>query len=164
MDSDEKKIGGGSGGDPPVDPPEDHSDIRYADGTFQRFAPHIRLEATPSSSETTTQLSLQAAGEQGMVLVQGVARTLVITGHCAGAWDANLKIPGAHVFVTDPEMTIELQHGQYGPDSQNIRLAPDGCVYVDAGTSGSILLTAGDSYISIRPAGITIKGAYVHIN
>lgn len=166
MQSNEMKPGGGSGGGGPVD----HNDMRFIDGVFQRVAPKMIFLSGPSAKMDASKIIMVAAGDGGCVKVQGSQSVNIRCGDVqdpGGAIPLSVGITGVTLYAPDAAM-IQIQRGNFGePDSQFIKLYPDGEIEINAGIDGSVTLSAGPedtSYISITPTGIVIKGPLVQIN
>jgi hypothetical protein len=175
MKFDEKRPGGGSGG-VKAKTQTDHDDIRDIEGNFKRSAKEIQLQAThwgaPAQAGMeveTSNISLQATGEKGALSAQAGQSVAIVSGVLGDDIQAPLDNPGVTVLAYEKgSMRIRLQLGSFNsPDGRSITIDDKG-VWIDAGDSGTINLTAGpesaQSYIQISPAGITISGPLVRIN
>jgi hypothetical protein len=139
-----------------------HDDIREVNGKFERDAHKITLFSRPGK-DGTSGIALLAAGEgTGRIVVQADNSTIVRTG--GTPIPESVGHSGVTVYAPDAAI-LQLQRGNFDdPGSQRVQMRPDGTIVVDAGQSGAILLSAGDSFISITPTAITIKAALVKIN
>jgi len=180
MDSDEKKIGAGSGGGPAA-----HNDVRFVDGSFARTADQVTLFAFPGKTDATeNSLELKAGGQNGLVGVYGTAQVIIRTGRQSvdSGWEPptpdESQIPeelstGTGIVLYAPgQDPIRIRRGSH-EEVQEIGLDQEGNIYLSPGLHGnlylnahlgSIYLTSGDSTIAIEPTGITIKGTLVKIN
>ncbi len=139
-----------------------HDDIKEVDGKFERDAHEITLFSKPGKDGTSGIALLAGGGGTGRIVVQADTSTIIRTGgtHIPEAVGRS----GVTVFAPDAAI-LQLQRGNFDdPNSQRVQMKPDGTIIVDAGQSGGILLSAGDSFISITPTAITIKAALVKIN
>jgi hypothetical protein len=168
MDADEKKLGGGSGGDEEAPP---HSDSKYVEGAFARRANGWIELITLPVADGTAQSMVVAAGDKGAAILQGGQRVNLISGLLAGEKMPALDNPGVTVFTMDKAGVIRLQLGYFeDPNCFSVTLDKGG-VTINAGETGSIFLRAGvhedgsaESMIQISPFGIVMKGTLTQIN
>jgi hypothetical protein len=165
MDSDEKKLGGGAGGGD-----KDHADFRDVHGLYEREADHIRLFTHEDSPDGS--LGVVARGATGRVGVVGYNQVNIASDPEAenfgaishGQYPSPFTGYGILIWACGDNDKILIQRAAMSaPMNQSIALLPTEIV-VDAGSFGTITLKAGNSYITIEPNGITIKGATVQIN
>jgi hypothetical protein len=162
MDSDEKKFGGGSGGDDEIK--WDRKDI---DGGFSRAAHLVLLSATPLKSWQPL-IALTACGDKGHVDVQGGRSVLIRTGD-AGDIEGFSTMENVIYVYAPQDASILLQRGNLSdPSGQTIAMTADGNITIYAGVSGTIFLRAGPvgegSCLAIAPDGVTIDGALLQLN
>jgi hypothetical protein len=159
MDSDEKKLGGGAGGGP-----TDHADFRDVNGDFERQANRIILWTHPD--DASGNVSIAAQGSLGRLVLMGHNQVSVGTKPGEFKDDPSLMSktqPGVVIYAPDDGDQILIQRGEDVGSSQFIQFAKD-FIHIQAGEGGQLLLSAGNSYIKISPAGITMKGTLIQIN
>jgi hypothetical protein len=161
MDSDEKKLGGGAGGDG-----DDHNDYRLVDGSLFREAGNIFLTTHPDDSgDKSGVIKLFATGNKSDVEMMGEHRAIVRTGLSDLADDPlpdELQVSGVVIYAPGGQ-EIFLTRGEPGPTCQFIELTA-GAIQIDGGDTGTVILRAGSSSIIITPQMITIKAPLVKIN
>lgn len=166
MQTDEEQRGGGSGGAFGDEFDAKHTDYKAVAGRWERDAVVLTLEGVPLDDRSA--VNLMAHGDEAGIVAQAGKNVCVIGGALGGYSPAALEDPGVTVFAPDKNsMRIRLQLGHFeSPDGRSIMIDND-AVWIDAGVSGEIILTAGPdahSFIKISPTGITIKGPVVNIN
>jgi hypothetical protein len=166
MESDAEQRTGGSGGAFGDEFDAKHTDFRSVAGRWERDAVVLTLEGVPIDDRSA--VNLMAHGDEGGIVVQAGKNVCVIGGALGGYNPTALDDPGVTVLALDKiSMRIRLQLGHFeSPDARSITIDND-AIWIDAGVSGEIILTAGPdahSFIKISPAGITIKGPVVNIN
>ena len=157
MDSDEKKLGGGSGGGP-------HDDIRNVDGTWKRKATqNIGLYASGASDDSKNIIRISAGNRgcsNGLVLVDSGTDVVVATGDVSVHAE---NFDGVTVLVDDTQQILLTRGYPPTQESQYVILDENG-ITVNAGDTGTLTLAVGGNYIEISPTGVTIKGTLVQIN
>jgi hypothetical protein len=167
MRSDDEQRGGGSGGAFGDEFDEKHSDKRSIAGIFERDAIVLTLEGVPLDNGKSA-VNLIAHGDEAGIVAQAGKNVCVIGGALGDYHPDALDDPGVTLFAQDKiSKRIRLQLGNFeSPDARSIMIDND-AIWIDAGVSGEIILTAGPdahSFIKISPTGITIKGPVVNIN
>jgi hypothetical protein len=174
MEVNEKKPGGGSGGDLPAlpsppDPTAVHADEKLIHGPFGRAAfGKIALSALPDDKGDSW-TSVMAHGDEGKVSVQGQKMVYIVGGALEGYQIGEAKGAGVMVICLDYRFdNIRLQLGYpEDPASLAIGIQHNGII-IDSGSSGFIHLHSGPagagSSIHMTPEGITMKGTQININ
>jgi len=156
MDSDEKRLGGGAGGGN-----GGHDDYRDVNGLFERVANKIFLWTHPE--DPSGNIVVHAGGTAGRLALMGLNRVTVRTKPGLDDGLMGNEQPGVSIYAPDDGDEIVIQRGQDVGSSQLIHFEA-GMIHIHAGDSGQLLLSAGNSYIKITPAGIEMKGTLIQIN
>jgi hypothetical protein len=156
MDSDEKKLGGGAGGGN-----GGHEDYRDVKGNFERVADTMHLWT--HFEDNSGNIVVHAGGTTGKLSLMGLNRVTVRTKPSLEDGLMGNEQPGVSIYAPDDGDEIVIQRGQDVGSSQLIDFEA-GMIHIHAGDSGQLLLSAGNSYIKITPAGIEMKGTLIQIN
>jgi hypothetical protein len=171
MDSDEKKMGAGSGGGPTarkdIDP---HGDIRFVDGTFGRQADKITLLVCSDKIENTS-LGLGCAGEAAVIQLTAERMVLIEARQpgdptdAFGADDDRRELYEIIVSATKGR-GILIQRGDPKDVASysSIQMDSHGNVAINAGALRSLCLSVGQTtYINMTDEDITIAAETVNI-
>jgi len=173
MDEHEKSRGGGSGGDTGMTDPGNQ--VKSAKATYQIGGNQVLLvsrkrEVEPGSDDPApgpSKIALLAAGslaggfvDDGTVDIRGCKAVRITSGPLAipmvSPGTSSASTDGVGILVGQTQK-VSIQRGITPLVSQYIELDQNSIV-INAGTSGSLILRAGQSQITIDSSGITIVG------
>jgi hypothetical protein len=178
MGTNDKVIGGGSGGSPDVSAnAKDHTEC--FDGAFKISAQAVALLSrppVPPAPPGPNVISLLATdllgtGEDGTVEVKGAKGVRITAGPPALVAAHSDSTNGVEIAVGEIQ-SVTIQRGLLPGVYQKIEMTPSG-ITVDAGTMPitiqsltqiTLSVAGGLSTITLAPEGVTIQGVLVQIN
>jgi hypothetical protein len=145
MDSFEKGLGGGTGGGHTGV----HNDVKTVHGTFERTATCVGMLATGGKKQPSVVAIMAGGTEDATIKMWALNRVLIHTG--SWGWqpvDGSQETPSGIIIHTDGEEQKEIfiVRGDLkdGANCQVVALTKDGNIMVNAGNSGTLVLSAGN--------------------
>ncbi len=183
MDTDEKELGGGSGGDTGMS--DKGHQVKSARGTYQIGGNQVVLvsrQNIPPAPAGPSRIVLLAAGglpgafiDDGTVDIRGCIGVRITAGPvslpmASPETSSADTLNGVDIGVSEPQ-NIRIQRGLIEGVDQQIQLTPSG-ITIDGGampvtiqslTQITLSVAGGLNTITLAPEGITIQGALVTI-